>query len=341
MTNAYINGVSYYLPKKTLTNHELSVLYPEWSVEKISKKTGISSRHIASENESVSDMAVSAIKNLISDYKLDKKTIDYIILCTQSPDYMLPTTACIVQNKIGLNKNCGALDINLGCSGYIYGLGLAKGLVSSNQAKNVILITSEIYTKLVHPKDKACRTIFGDASTATLITSSPNFKFQTSLIKKFKYGTDGSGYDHLIIKNSGSNRTKEISNDILNDNKEFISNDDFLYMNGREIFNFTAFNVPKLVEKTLNLNQLNKSDITKVIFHQANAFMLEFLRKRCKIPKEIFFISIEDVGNTVSSTIPIAYTRMIKENTLVSGNNILLIGFGVGLSMGGVTLQVI
>jgi 3-oxoacyl-[acyl-carrier-protein] synthase III len=336
---AYINGISYYLPKKVLTNNELSVLYPEWSVNKISKKTGIESRHISDENEYASDMAVSALNNLINDYEIDKSLIDYLIVCTQSPDYALPTTACIVQNVSKLPKTCGAVDINLGCSGYIYGLGLAKGLIVSGQAKKVILITSETYSKLLHPKDKSSRTIFGDASSATLITSEPNYKYPTALIKNFSYGSDGSGHEHLIVKNSGINHKKTKSKDVLDDDDKFVCNDDYLFMNGSEIFNFTAFEVPKLVKKTLKENGLNDNDISKVVFHQANAYMLDFIRKRCGIKKEIFFISLKDIGNTVSSTIPIAYARMTKETKLEKDDNILLVGFGVGLSMGGVVLK--
>lgn len=336
---AYINGISYYLPKKKLTNEELSNLYPEWSVEKISQKTGIHSRHIAAKNEFVSDMAIDALNKLIKDFEIDKNTIDYLILCTQSPDFSLPTTACIIQDKVGLPKTCGAVDINLGCSGYIYGLGLAKGLILTGQAKNVVFITSEAYSKLLHPKDKSNRTIFGDGASATLITSDPNTKYYSAAIKKFKYGTDGSGFDKLIVKNSGLNYNKILHEDVLDDNGNFISNDDFLFMNGHEIFNFTAFKVPKLVEDTLYENSLEISDISMVVFHQANAYMLDFIRKRCNINNDIFYVSMDDIGNTVSSTIPIALSRLIAENKLKKEDNILLTGFGVGLSMGGVVLK--
>jgi len=339
MMEAYINGISYYLPEKELTNKELSDMYPEWSVDKISQKTGIYSRHIADKEEFVSDMAIAALNKLISEFEIDKQTIDYLILCTQSPDFSLPTTACIIQDKVGLPKTCGALDINLGCSGYIYGLGLAKGLILTEQAKNVVFITSETYSKLLHPKDKSNRTIFGDGASATLITSNPNPKYFAASIKKFKYGTDGSGFDKLIVKNSGQNFEDALNEDVYDEEGNFVSNDDFLYMNGREIFNFTAFEVPKLVEDTLKENALTMSDISRVIFHQANAYMLDFIRKRCNIDKDIFFVSMDDVGNTVSSTIPIAFRRLIDENKLKKGNKILLSGFGVGLSMGGVVLE--
>ncbi len=339
--DAYINGVSYYLPEKELTNNELSELYPEWSVEKISEKTGIYSRHIAAEDEFAGDMALIALNRLIAEYNIEKSKIDYLILCTQSPDYSLPTTACIIQNKAELPKKCGAIDINLGCSGYIYGLGLAKGLICTGQAKNIIFLTAETYSKIIHPKDKSNRTIFGDGASATLITSEPGYEDYCAKIGNFSYGTDGSGFNHLIVKNSGIKRQDINYDDVHDEDGKFVSNDDYLFMNGREIFNFTAFEVPPLINRTLENNSTNRDAISMFIFHQANAYMLDFVRKRCKIPESKFYISIKDVGNTVSSTIPLALKRFVSENKHQKGDKLLLAGFGVGLSMGGVIIETV
>lgn len=339
--NTYITGISYYLPAATLTNEDISREFPEWSIDKIAQKTGIFSRHIAAADEHVSDMAVSAFKKLVDEYGMDKREVDYIILCTQSPDYLLPTTACIVQDKCGISKAAGAIDINLGCSGYIYGLGLAKGLVGTGQAKNVVLITSEAYSKILHPKDKSSRTLFGDGATATLISSKPNHDFYTASIEGVKYGTDGSGYDKLIVRNSGSKSETTDSTDELDAEGNFVANDDYLFMNGREIFNFTAFQIPPLIDQVLEVNSLSIDKVSHFVFHQANAYMLDFIRKRCKIPEEKFYVSMDDVGNTVSSTIPIALKRLIGEQTPQAGDMVLLAGFGVGLSMGGLVLKTI
>ncbi len=335
----YINGISYYLPTKKLDNVDLSNMYPEWSVEKISEKTGIYSRHISDEEEFSSDMAVKAIENLINECDIDKSNIDYLILCTQSPDYQLPSTACIIQDRSELPKNCGAIDINMGCSGYIYGLGLAKGLISSGQANNIVFVTSETYTKFIHPEDRSNRTIFGDGAAATLITSKPDFNRFTAAIGNFEYGTDGSGYNQLIVKNSGIKFKNIEYPNVYDDDGKFISNDNCLYMNGKEIFNFTAFKVPPLIDNTLKLNSLTINDTSMFIFHQANAYMLNFVRKRCKIPESKFYISINDVGNTVSSTIPIALKRYINEIQPKKNDKILLAGFGVGLSLGAVVIE--
>ena len=338
---AYINGISYYLPEKILTNQELSQEHPDWSVEKISQKTGILQRHIAGENEYSSEMALSAIDLFFEEHAIERSDIDFLLFCTQSPDYLLPTTACILQNKANLPKSCGALDFNLGCSGYIYGLGLAKGLIESSQAKNVLLVTSETYSKFIHPKDKSNKTLFGDASSVTLVTSQPYENYFCAQIGYFVYGTDGSGYEHLIVRNRGMKGNKSEGKDQFDEEGNFIRNDDNLYMDGKAIFNFTAFEIPPLIDNVIKKHNLSIDDIDLFIFHQANAYMLDFVRKRCKIPKEKFHISMQDIGNTVSSTIPIALKRAMEDKTLnFCTKNILLAGFGVGLSMGAVVLNI-
>ena len=337
---ACINGISYYLPEKLLTNQDLNREHPDWSVDKISQKTGISQRHIAGENEYSSEMALKAIDIFFSEHAVDRNSIDFLLLCTQSPDYLLPTTACILQNKANLPKSCGALDFNLGCSGYIYGLGLAKGLVETGQAKNVLLVTSETYSKFIHYKDKSNKTLFGDASAVTFITSQPDENYFYAKIGDFVYSTDGSGYESLIVRNGRMKGSKLEAQDQLDENGNFVKNDDFLYMDGQAIFNFTAFEIPPLINKAVDRNSLKSDDIDLFIFHQANVYMLDFVRNRCKIPAEKFYISMQDVGNTVSSTIPIALKRSIDDKTLnFNTRNILLAGFGVGLSMGAVVLR--
>jgi len=330
---AYIKHISYYLPDKKLTNDELAVLFPEWSAEKIATKVGINNRHISGKNETAADMAYTASEKLFDEYHIDKKEIDFILLCTQSPDYFLPTSACILQNRLGLNKNSGALDFNLGCSGYIYGLALAKGLITASIAKNILLITSETYTKHIHPKDKSNRTIFGDGASATLISNQGNAE-----ILEFSLGTDGAGFESLIVKN-GAMRNHLYTNDSKIDNEGNIISDDNLYMDGANVFSFTIREVPKLVKDVIAKNNIKQDDIDLFIFHQANQYMLEHLRKKLKITDDKFFIYMKDVGNTVSSTIPIALYEAQKQNNLLLNKKVLLAGFGVGLSWGGVVLK--
>ncbi len=330
--SAFIKGISYYLPQKTLQNEELNTLFPEWSVDKISSKTGIYQRHIADDNEFASDMALKAAEILINQNVIDKNEIDFLLLCTQSPDYLLPTTACILQNKLGLKNNVGAFDFNLGCSGYVYGLSIATGLIATGSAKNVLLLTSESYSKYINPLDKGNRTIFGDGATATIISNDG-----WGEIKKFSFGTDGSGSEHLIVKNSGLRYRNSKGNNIIGE-EGYEKNDDNLYMNGKAVFNFTSSVVPGLVNDVLIKNQLTMNDIGLFIFHQANRYMLNFIRKKIGIPEDKFFIDIEDVGNTVSSTIPIALKRA-ESKELTKTKNILLAGFGIGLSWGSVVIE--
>lgn len=328
---AFIKAISYYLPEKMVTNEDLVAEFPEWTVEKIATKVGVDQRHVAAENETASDMAVKASEKLFSEYSdVKREVIDFILLCTQSPDYFLPTTACIVQERLGLTTKCGALDFNLGCSGYEYGLALAKGLIVAGISQNVLLITSECYTKHLHPRDKGNRTIFGDAATATII-STDGF----AEIGEFCLGSDGTGAEHLIVK-TGAMRYPEAANDLKFDENGNPCSSDYLYMNGAEIFNFTLKSVPSMVRDTLLKNHLEKDEIDLFVFHQANRFMLNHLCKKLKIKESKFFINIENIGNTVSSTIPIALCDA-KTAGLLHGN-ILLAGFGVGLSWAGCTL---
>jgi 3-oxoacyl-[acyl-carrier-protein] synthase-3 len=319
------------VPEQILSNESISKKFPEWSVGKIESKTGIYKRHISDTDEFASDMAISASRNLFLEYNISPLDIDFILLCTQSPDYFLPTTACILQNKLGIPTSAGALDFNLGCSGYVYGLAIAKGLVCTGIAKNVLLITSETYSKFIHSKDKVNLTIFGDGAAATLI-STDGF----AEILDFELGTDGSGKDNLIVKNGSCKHPLLDGNDVYDDSGN-IYNDNNLYMNGSEIFRFTLSTIPSLVDNVLHKNKLNKSDIDLFVLHQANEFILKHLRKKLDIDEKNFYIDLK-YGNTVSSTIPIALKDII--DTKSANSNILLAGFGVGYSWGACIIKI-
>lgn len=328
----YIKAISYYLPEKVVTNEELVTDFPEWSIEKVASKIGISERHVVNKDEYASDLAAKAAEKLFSEHHIDREEIDFLILCTQSPDYFLPTTACILQHRLGLNTSTGALDFNLGCSGFVYGLSLAKGLIAGNIAKNVLLITAETYSRYIHPKDKGNRTIFGDAASATLISTEGY-----ASIEYFSLGTDGRGAENLIVRSGGS-KLSDNQNDLQFDESNNPVSSDYLFMNGSEIFNFTLEAVPQLVKDTLLKNNLLKEDIDLFVFHQANKYMMNFLRKKIKIDEDKFYYCLENVGNTVSSTIPIALYEAKNECKLTG--NILLAGFGVGYSWAGVILKI-
>lgn len=325
--------IEYYLPETLLTNDDLEREFPDWSSEKIENKIGIKERHIVKENETALDLALKAGEKVLKNHNKDK--IDFLLLCTQSPDYYLPTSACILQHKLGLRTNIGAFDYNLGCSGFVYGLALVKSLINSKIATSILLITSETYTKHLHPKDKSNRTIFGDAAAATIIEKS-----EEDQIGEFVLGTNGNGAKNLIVPNGGlRNRYNDNAKEI-DDGSGNIRTDNNLYMDGPEIFNFTINAVPKVVSETLEKNSITLEDLDYIIFHQANKYMNEYLRKKVNIPKDKFYLNLLHTGNTVSATIPIAIKDALDNKLIKRGDKVLLVGFGVGYSWGGTIITI-
>lgn len=324
---AKIKHIEYYLPSKIETNKDLERKYTDWDLSKIEKRVGIKQRHIAGEKETALDMAIKAAEKCFIQY--DRQKIDFVIMCTQSPDYYLPTTACLLQEKLGLRECIGAYDFNMGCSGYIYGLAMAKSLIKTNIAKNVLLITSETYSKHIHPLDKSNRSIFGDAATATIIEDS-----EIEHVGEFVFGTRGSGYDKLIVKNGGFRNKYNENAEVWEYGTNNVTSDNHLYMDGPAIYEFSTEIVPKLVKETISKNNLSLDDIDCHFYHQANKFMLNHIRRSVGVEKDKFYFNIEDTGNTVSSTLPIAISKASKEGKINTGSKLILAGFGVGLSWG-------
>ena len=314
---------AYYLPPTVLSNDSFDEM--GWSSKKIYSKTGIQERRIASKDQTALDLAEKACRNLFENFADQLTIIDYLIYCTQSPDYIVPNNASLLHNRLNLNSTCASLDIIQGCTGFVYGLSLAKGLLQSGQASKVLLVTTDTYTKYIHEEDRTNRTIFGDGATATLVDIE-----DANSLGNFVFGTDGEGAFNLCVESFGLKNghiETEIENTIDDYDKK-----KYLYMNGAEIFSFTLDKVPQCVEAVLSKNNLTKNDIDFFIFHQANAFMLEHLREKLDLPKEKFVIDLEYSGNTVSSTIPIAFSHLQSKNQLVKGKKLLFVAFGVGYS---------
>lgn len=320
--SAYLQAIGFYFPDKCLTNDNLSEQHPEWSAEKIAKKTGIQRRYLSSDGETAADLAVKAAENLFCQ-GIDRGKVDFIVLCTQSPDYFLPTTACILQERLGLSERCGAFDFNLGCSGYVYGLGIAKGLIASGQARNVLLLTAETYTKYLYPEDKSCRTIFGDGAAASLISSERMEGGFNAHILQNSYRTIGRDYGYLIVQNGAAR------NPLRNEASE----GSYLFMDGKAIFDFSAEAVPEEIRANVVQNGFKMEDIDYLVLHQANLYMMNFVRLRSGLDAEKLVVDLEDGGNTVSSTIPIALKRWSMNHDIKPGCKVALCGFGVGLSV--------
>lgn len=326
--------IEYYLPEKVFSNNDLEKEFPDWNAVKVEEKVGIRERHIVGPDETALDLAENACEKLLGSD--DRDEVDFLILCTQSPDYFLPTSACLLQDRLKLKKQCGAFDFNLGCSGFIYGLALAKGLLITGIAGKILLVTAETYSRHIHPKDRANRSIFGDGATAVLVD-----RQDALLIGEFELGTDGSGAKNLIVEAGALKMKFNPEVHPGQDENGNFSSPNYLYMNGPEIFNFTIENVPQMISKVLEKNKCTIEDIRYIIPHQANKYMLEYLRKKLKIPAEKYHNNILLTGNTVSSTIPIALKDCMENGTLKPGDKVLLAGFGVGYSWGAVVIDVL
>ncbi|MCX5696445.1 MAG: ketoacyl-ACP synthase III [Candidatus Omnitrophica bacterium] len=311
-----IEAIEYYLPSKVEGASALKRDNPDWKIEKIEEKTGIAKRHVSGVNETAVDMAVSAAEKIFLSGNYREK-IDLLILVTQSPDYKLPTSACLLQDLLRLNKDCMAFDINLGCSGFIYALAVAASLIETGTAKRALVICSDTYTKYIGKKDRTCRPIFSDGAAAILLKPC---NYQS--LGPFDMGTDGSGFFNLVVPASGARVNK------LNKPKGK------LFMNGPELFMFTMDVVPKTINALLDKAGKTIKDIDLFIFHQASKVVIDNIIRRMEIPKGKVFINYRNKGNTVSASIPIALKDAQKGGRLRANDKIMLIGFGVGYSWG-------
>jgi len=324
-----INNISVFLPETILTNCDLALEFNVFE-EQIFKSVGIKTRYISGVDELASDLGIKAVENLLNEKKINKEDVDFLIFCSTCFDYSAPATSCILQDKLGLKKSTACMDLPYGCSGYIYGLALAKSLVVSGVAKNILFITSDNLTKTISKSSLELRSIFSDAAAVTLINNS-NY----NAIGEFVFGTDGSGALDVFISRSGYRNSIDIS--YLN--LEQLPNGKF-EMDGMKVFNFGLKVVPSLINDILEKNKINFNDIDMFIFHQPSRFLLDVLKKKMNIPDNKFFVNIEERGNTSSTSIPLALFDAKKQGKIHEGMTILLAGFGVGYSWGGTIIKI-
>lgn len=335
---ARIAAIATHLPDGILGNDELAAMFPEWPAAKIVDKTGIHERRIAAPDETAADLAEAAVRTLFEQNEIAIDSIDFLILCTQAPDYILPTTACILQHRLGLPTSVGALDVNLGCSGYVYGLSLASGLIASAAARRVLLVTADTYSKYINARDKSVRTLFGDGAAATLIEATDDAADGT--IGPFVFGTDGSGADRLIVPAGGFRNPAGPDSAVeRQDRAGNIRSDADLYMDGAAVMSFSLREVPRAFTQLLEKSGYAAPDYRYVVLHQANKFMLDALQKKLALPAEQLPRRFEHIGNTVSSTIPFVLAGLMAEGKLDAGARLALIGFGVGLSWAAATVH--
>lgn len=332
MRVAAIQALEHHLPERRLTNEELAKLYPDWSAEKIFDKTGIRERRVVGPDEFASDLGATAAEKLIARTGLDRSTVDLLVYCTQSPDYFLPTTACILQARLGLPTTTAAFDYNLGCSAFPYGLAIIRGLIETGAASTALLVMAETYSRFIHPMDKSVRTLFGDAASAVLVTATDR---EGPTLGPFVLGTDGAGQGNLIVKRGGIRHplgTEPLAE--TTDGSGNVRTEANLYMNGPAILEFTIRRIPAVFKELLARAEVTLNDVRWVILHQANEYMLRYLQKKIGIPDEKFAVHLAHCGNTVSSTIPIVLQHLIEERQVARDDLVLTVGFGVGYSWG-------
>ncbi len=333
---AEIRDIGLYFPENVYSNNDLQEDFPNLKVKELTRLTGVFSRHICENNETSVDMGVNAAKQLFLQGKIEKQYIDYLIFCSAGGDFITPASSCIVHEKLGLKPECGTVDINQGCTGFIHGLNLANALIAAGGLENVLLITSEAISKTIHLKDKGNRAIFGDAAAATLICRAD----EKTNYGKFIFGTDGSKYDQIIIKH-GRERfpLPELAEEDFIDDFGTTRNNSKIYMNGSEVFNFSIGKAPELIDSLLANANLQKDEIDFFVFHQSNRILLETLGKKLIIPEEKIIFELETNGNTVSSSIPIALKRAEEKGLIKKGQKLLIAAFGVGFSWGGAIIE--
>lgn len=326
--------IEYHLPEASLTNDMLKKSHPQWEVDKVGAKSGVSNRFIAKEDETAFDLACVAVEKLSSNgYDLSK--IDGIIFCTQSPDYIMPSNAFLIHKHFNFKSQVWAFDYNLACSGFIYGLSIARGMIATGMAKDVLLINADTYSKYINPNDRATRILFGDAASATVISA-----MEESEIIDVELASEGSKYDSFYIPSGGikhpkNEQTKEIEVDLSGNEKS----QENIHMNGFGVWKFISKIVPIQINEILKRNNYKIEDFDFVGFHQASKLTLDSLIKSLKIDPEKVYSNLEGIGNTVSASIPILLKDAMDLNKLNRGDLVLLSGFGVGLSWGTIILK--
>ena len=318
-----ISAIEYHLPDRIEGVGELKYDNPDWDMPKILDKTGIYNRYISARGETAVDLAFEAGKKLLGN-TFEHEDIDLLILVTQSPDYVLPSGACILQNRLGLPINCMAFDVNLGCSGFVYALSIASGLIESGIAHKGLILCSDTYSKYIEKNDRTCRPLFSDAAAAILVERS-----DADYIGPSEFGTDGAGHASLIVKHSGARDADQTSDQCRNS----------LYMNGSEVFMFTMREVPSCVTKLLKHANITLEHIDLIVFHQASKLVIENLIRSMALNKNKVFTNFDNIGNTVSASIPIALKDAEMQGQLKEGDTVMLVGFGVGLSWGATLIR--
>jgi len=331
-----IKDIEYYLPEKIVTNYDLHEENPDWDMKNVEIKSGVIQRHIAEEGETAFDLATKAVDKLFSSELHDKNEVDAIIFCTQSPDYIMPSNSFLLHEYLDLKEEVLAFDLTLACSGYIYGLALARSLILSGTAHKVLLATGDTYSKYINKKDRSARVLFGDGAAVSLLTTSDD----DTGIFDVMLSTSGKHHKKFYIPAGGSRLPccDETSIEETDSSGNIRSRND-IYMNGMEVWSFIQSTVPKQIRSLLDKNSLNVNSIDQYIFHQASKLTLDSLTKALRINPDKVFLDLANTGNLVSASIPVALKKAQLSGKVSQGSTVLMSGFGVGLSWGSILIK--
>jgi 3-oxoacyl-[acyl-carrier-protein] synthase-3 len=329
-----ITAVGYHVPDGRLTHEELCERFGTEQMNRTVQLTGIRERRVAKDGECASDLAFKAAEDLFERTGIDRGSIDLVTFATQTPDYLLPTTACILQNRLGLPKTAAAFDINLGCSQYLYSLGVAHGMLTAGTVKRALVMTGDTVSRILNPKDRAVVPLFGDAGTATILEARPEGGFLG-----FDFGTDGSGAEALIWPASGLRlpRSPETAIEETDKSGSTRSKND-MFMDGSAIYVFTLRTVSETVKRVLDKTGLTVGDIDLFVFHQASKMIVDSAARKLGLPADKIHMKLADVGNSGGSTVAIALADALAQGKVKPGMKIVLTAFGVGLSWGSAVL---
>jgi 3-oxoacyl-[acyl-carrier-protein] synthase-3 len=325
-----IVDIASHLPNQVVTNAGLAAAHPAWDMDRVAKRAGILSRHIASPAETALDLGVAASRALIDRHPGLMDQIDGIIFCTQTPDYLLPPNACVLHRELGLRDEVLALDTSLACSGYVYSLALAEGLIVAGTCTNVLVVTADTYSRLINPGDRAARTLFGDGAAATWVRATTDDR---SGLLDVLCATSGSGFEKFFVPAGGARipRSADTARKKV-DQSGNVRTDEDIHMDGLGVLSFVRAKVPTQVRTLLDRGGIAVADLDLVVFHQASKLALDALTRALKLPEDKVFRNMASIGNTVSASIPISLEQARAEGAIAPGSLVLLCGFGVGLS---------
>jgi 3-oxoacyl-[acyl-carrier-protein] synthase-3 len=329
--NAAITAIHYCLPARRLTNLELEQRFDAKLLKSIVKMSGIQERRVSAPGQTASDLAFEAARRLLTARGIDPSEIDLLVFVSQTGDYQIPATACVLHGRLGMSPNCAAFDINLGCSAFPYALSVVNGMICSGVSRKALLLNAETLTQVIHPRDRGLAPLHGDGAVATLLEPADGeFGLQGFLL-----GTDGTGHAHIMIPASGARRLRsaETRREVV-DETGSVRTDEHLTMNGPAIFHFSVYKVPEVIREALGRFRLTVDDLDLVILHQANKMMLDLIYKNLGVPVEKRFFFMERVGNLSGASTPMVLAEAVRQGRVRPGSRTLLASFGVGLSWG-------